>query len=92
MIALVREINEELGTHVSLLQDLQGPKIRVNEVEKGTRIEKGQKFVITTDEVVGNSKRASTSYKLLANDVKEGDMILIDDGKLELKVKKGKGQ
>ncbi len=91
VIELVREINEELGTHVSLLQDLQGPKIRVNEVEKGAKIERGQKLVISTDKIVGDSNRVSTSYEMLPNDVKPNDMILIDDGKLELKVEKVEG-
>lgn len=82
----VRELNEELGTQVGLLQDLQGPKIRVNEMLPDIVIERGQKLVITTRELVGNGEVVSTSYKNLPKDVKTGDMILIDDGKIELKV------
>lgn len=92
VIDTVRELNEELGTYVSLLQDLQGPKIRVNEVEKDTFIEDGKDFIITIDEMLGNSKKVSTSYKSLANDVKVNDTILIDDGKIELKVLAIEGQ
>ena len=86
VINYVRELNKELNSNVCLLQDLQGPKIRVNEVEKNTMIEKGQKLVITTEEIVGNAEKVSTSYENLPNDVNEGDMVLIDDGKLELRV------
>ncbi|MGE0771737.1 MAG: pyruvate kinase [Cyclobacteriaceae bacterium] len=83
----VRSINEELTANVALLLDLQGPKIRINEVEKGAELKQGQEFIITTRELVGNNEIASTSYKQLPNDVKEGDMVLIDDGKIELTVK-----
>ncbi len=86
VIEFVRELNEELGTHISLLQDLQGPKIRVDEVEPGTFIEVGQELRITVEDIIGNSEVVSTSYKALAHDVKVDDMILIDDGKIELKV------
>ncbi|MDX1629301.1 MAG: pyruvate kinase [Fulvivirga sp.] len=87
VIEHVRALNDELGTTVSLLQDLQGPKIRLGEVEKKTKIQEGQEFVITLDEVMGNSERVSTTYQNLTKDVKAGDVVLIDDGKIELKVK-----
>lgn len=83
----VRELNEEMGTHVCLLQDLQGPKIRVQDMQPDVVLERGQEFIITTRELVGNREMASTSYKALPTDVKTGDSILIDDGKIELKVK-----
>jgi pyruvate kinase len=86
VVEFVREINNELGLSIALLQDLQGPKIRVQEVKPGVVIERGQTFIITTRELEGNNEIASTSYKNLPNDVKVGDMILIDDGKIELKV------
>lgn len=87
VINYVRELNEELGCKICLLQDLQGPKIRVNEMEPNIEIKRGQDLLITTKEVLGNSQIVSTSYKKLPKDVKVGDMILIDDGKIELKVK-----
>lgn len=87
VIKYVKELNNELGTKICLLQDLQGPKIRVNEMEPDVVINRGQDLVITTKEVLGNSQTVSTSYKNLPKDVKVGDMILIDDGKIELKVK-----
>ena len=87
VIKLVRELNKELGTNVALLQDLQGPKIRVEEVENnGVEIVAGGKLVITTERIIGNADRVSTSYQDLVKDVQVGDDIMIDDGKLELRV------
>lgn len=88
VIKNIREVNEELGSHVAILQDLQGPKIRVELVkDNGVPIEPGNEIVITTDSCEGTSERVSTSYKNLPQDVKAGDTILIDDGNLELTVK-----
>lgn len=87
VINTVRELNEELGSTVALLLDLQGPKIRVQEVEPDIVLERGQEFIITTRQLVGNREIASTSYQQLPKDVKKGDIILVDDGKIELKVK-----
>lgn len=55
VIHAVRELNQEMGTHVALLQDLQGPKIRVNEVAEGTELVAGQELIITTE----NSKETT---------------------------------
>src|SRR5262245_56860750 len=87
VVKAVREINEELGTTISLLQDLQGPKIRIQEMQPDVVIERGQELVITTRQLLGNREIVSISYTNLPKDVKFGDMILIDDGKIELKVK-----
>ncbi len=87
VIQAVRELNQEMGTTVSLLQDLQGPKIRINEMQPDVVIERGQELIITTRELLGNNEIASTSYKTLPKDVKPGDVILVDDGKIELKVR-----
>lgn len=87
VVNYVRELNAELGSTVSLLQDLQGPKIRVQEVQPDTVLESGQELVITTRQLLGNKDIVSTSYISLPRDVKYGDLILIDDGKIELKVK-----
>ena len=87
VIEMVRELNEELGTHICLLQDLQGPKIRTTLIENGeVTIKQGQKLTITTKDITGNAEEIGTTYKALPSDVKVGDMILIDDGKIELKV------
>jgi pyruvate kinase len=86
VIDYVREINNEINSTVALLLDLQGPKIRIQEVKPEVVIERGQTFIITTRELMGNNEIASTSYKNLPKDVKAGDLVLIDDGKIELKV------
>jgi len=86
----IREVNKELGTTVAMLLDLQGPKIRIQMMEDGVVIERGQELTITQRELVGNSKIVSTSYRELPRDVKMGDTILVDDGKIELKVKEVK--
>jgi len=87
VIEHVRSLNEEHGTSVSLLQDLQGPKIRTREVENnGVELVQGEKLIITMANMIGNSKKISSSYTALADDVLIGDTILIDDGKIELKV------
>ena len=91
VIKLIRELNKELGTQISILQDLQGPKIRLNDVEPGCVIKDGEKLIITTKEVLGNASKASTTYQNLSNDVNEGELILIDDGKIELRVESIKG-
>ncbi len=87
VIDTVRLINKELGTHIGLLQDLQGPKIRVKDVENGSvELKSGEKLVVTTEEVMGTKDRISTTYQQLPNDVEPGNTILIDDGKIELVV------
>lgn len=92
VIERIREVNEELRVHTSILQDLQGPKIRIGQVEGGeVMIQPSQQIVITTKDMVGTSEMVSTTYKNLATDVKPGDTILIDDGNLELFVKSTDG-
>lgn len=86
VIDYVRELNNELGTAITLLQDLQGPKIRVQEVEPGVVLERNQTLIITTRQLLGNREIVSTSYTNLPKDVTAGDLILVDDGKIELKV------
>ncbi|GAB2530785.1 pyruvate kinase [Rufibacter soli] len=87
VIEAVRAINAEEGFNICLVQDLQGPKIRLNDIENGAvEIVAGQQVTIVCDKSVGTSTRLSTSYLRLAHDVRPGDAILIDDGKLELTV------
>lgn len=87
VIEAIRTLNETHNTNVAILQDLQGPKIRVEEVENnGVELIPGREITITTDRVLGTAEKVSTSYQALPQDVKVGDMILIDDGKIELRV------
>jgi len=92
VIQRIREVNKELGSHVAILQDLQGPKIRVETVkDNGVEIVEGQDLIISTEQCEGTSERVSTSYQQFADDVNVGDTVLIDDGNLELFVKEIKG-
>ena len=92
VIKTIREIREEKNYRVGMLQDLQGPKIRIGLMKDGgVKIIDGEQLVITTEEVEGDSKRVSTVYKEIVSDVKAGDTILIDDGNIELKTIAVKG-
>ncbi len=83
----VMKVREELGLHVATLLDTRGPEIRLRDFEGGrAEIVAGQTFTLTTDEVMGNSERASISYKNLKNDIFVGTTILIDDGLIEMQV------
>ena len=84
----LRRCAQELGTPLAILQDLQGPKIRIGPLEEGRRIrlEHSGEIVITTRPVVGNNQVLSTTYKNLPRDVKIGDCILLADGLIELEV------
>lgn len=87
VIKYIRELNKENNASISILQDLQGPKIRTNDVENnGVELVGGEKIIITKEYCLGTKDKISTSYQSLTSDVKPGDAILIDDGKLELRV------
>lgn len=86
-IKIIRELNDELGLNVAILADLQGPKIRTNEMEaNGVLLEVGKEIKIITDKVVGNAVRFSINYLQLPQDVSPGEKILLDDGKIMLEV------
>jgi len=86
-IKIIRELNDELGLNVAILADLQGPKIRTNEMEaNGVLLEVGKEIKIITDKVVGNAVRFSINYQKLPQDVSPGEKILLDDGKIMLEV------
>ena len=88
VVNTVRRLNKDLRTNVGLLQDLQGPKISLGEVEGGgVEIKPGDKIkLVCGEKEISTATRLSTIYLGLARDVKPGDQILIDDGKIELKV------
>lgn len=87
-IKLIKEINQELYVHTAILADLQGPKIRIGEIEEGSVLENGSEFTITSNKCVGNSNIAYINYERFPQDVKEGEMVLINDGKLHIQVVK----
>ncbi|MGY2085097.1 pyruvate kinase [Blastococcus sp. SYSU DS0539] len=85
--ALVREASDRVGHAVAILADLQGPKIRLGTFADGpVRWETGTQICITVEDVAGTAERVSTTYKNLANDVRVGDRLLVDDGNLSLSV------
>ena len=86
-LKMLRKLRKELGKYVAALLDTKGPEIRLVEFEKGkTELKTGQTFTLTTDDIPGTDERVSITYKNLADDVKPGDHILIDDGLIGLKV------
>lgn len=92
VIDTIKEIRAERNYKVGMLQDLQGPKIRIGLMKDGgVEITDGQELVITTEELEGDSKKVSTVYKEIVNDVSAGDTILIDDGNIELRTKSVSG-
>ena len=86
-IELVKKVREELKLPVALLLDTKGPEIRTRDIEGGRiELKKGQSFVLTTEEILGNEGMVSITYRDLVKDVVPGDAILIDDGLIELEV------
>lgn len=88
VIKIIRRINEEHGLNITTLQDLQGPKIRTGLIENdGVEIKRGDKITLVSDDkMVGNAQEIGLTYMELPRDVNVGEVILLDDGKLELKV------
>ena len=86
---MIQDVSGELGIPVAILQDTKGPEIRLRDFADGKEeLKAGQKFTLTTEEIVGTNEKVSITYKQLPNDVEEGMAILLDDGLIELKVDK----
>jgi len=85
-VKIIREINEENEWNVAILADLQGPKLRVGVMKEGTVLEDGQEFTFTTEQTEGDNKKAFMTYQNFPRDVKPGEQILVDDGKLLFEV------
>lgn len=84
--ANIRRASDELRIPVGILVDLQGPKIRLGKIPGGPfELAEGARFTITTDEIEGDGERAGTTFKALPADVKPGDPLLIDDGRITLR-------
>lgn len=87
VVKTIRELNEETGLNVAILADLQGPKIRTNEMENnGVELINGSIVTIGTEKILGTAERFSINYAKLPQDVQAGERILLDDGKLALEV------
>ena len=82
----IKEINRTQPFNIAILGDLQGPKLRVGELENGKiELKDGNTFIFTTEKIIGTSEKIYVSYPNLAQDVKVGERIFLDDGKMELK-------
>lgn len=87
VIDLIREINEQYKTNVGILADLQGPKIRIGLVKDGgIHLVNGTHIKITTHECIGNDEQIYITYDTFPQDVQANEIILLDDGKLQLRV------
>jgi pyruvate kinase len=87
IIDYIRLIIKNEPFNIAILGDLQGPKLRVGELEDGKlTLQTGDDFIFTTEKIIGNKNKAYVSYPNLTKDVKPGERIFLDDGKMEVKV------
>jgi len=86
-VEMIRELNEELGRNTGILADLQGPKLRVGVMEDGIEVAPGERIAFKTGEkFVGNKEAVYMTYPEFPRDVKPGERVLLDDGKLIFRV------
>jgi len=85
-VKMIRELNAEYGFTTAILGDLQGPKLRVGVIEEGAVIKPGDIVTFTNKECVGNASLAYMTYQRFPMDVKVGEKILLDDGKLMMEI------
>ena len=91
-IVLIRRLAQEKGLPIAILQDLAGPKIRTGAFACGSiELKTGDAFVLTARDVPGNEKEVGLTYRELPQDVQEGDVLLLADGALELRVERVAG-
>ena len=90
--ANIQEAAQRTGEFITVLQDLQGPKIRIGDFNVPfVELHQGDHFTITTESIMGDRSKVSTTYANLTRDVRPGDMILLDDGKLRVRVLEVRG-
>ncbi len=86
-INTIRQVSAELGIHIGILQDLQGPKIRLGRFKDGpVNVKNGDQFILTSKNIDCNKDQANVTYEKLAEEVSIGNRILLDDGRVEMKV------
>ncbi|MBI2859520.1 MAG: pyruvate kinase [Chloroflexi bacterium] len=84
----IRSVSNKLGVPVAILLDLPGPKYRVGEIQGGlATLEKGAEFILTTRKVPGDSHEASVNLQTLPADIRPHDLVLLDDGAIQLRAK-----
>ena len=87
-IETIRKVSKETGIYIPILVDLQGPKIRVGNIPEPIKIKEGQELILEATDKVNNPEIVPVDYEGIANDVKDGDKILLDDGNIGLAVTK----
>ncbi len=87
MISIIKKINNEIGTKTAILGDLQGPKIRLGVVAKNVFLKSNKLVTLTNQNCESSDKKLFVDYPMLVNDVKVKDLVLINDGKIKLRVK-----
>ncbi len=93
MIRNIRSLNHKLNMHVGILGDLQGPKLRIGLIkDKVVQLENDKEIIITTKEMEGDAGKVYITYPNFPKDVKVGELVLIDDGKIHLKVTSTNGK
>ena len=93
VIKTIHELNEETGLNVAILADLQGPKIRTDQMtDNGVELITGSEVTLVTEKILGTAERFSINYAQLPQDVTPGERILLDDGKIALEVLSSDGK
>ena len=86
-ISTIRAVSKDLGVHIGILQDLQGPKIRLGRFKNGPiKVSSGDTYSLTSKPINCDSNIATVTYKKLADEVRVGNRVLLDDGRVEMKV------
>ena len=91
-LKMVRDINQKYNTNIAILQDLQGPKIRIGDLQAPVKVKEGQVVYLRTDISEHKGDELPIQYNTFAQDVKIGDPVLIDDGKVECEVVETNGK
>ena len=87
-IELIKKVRSKLGVPLAILLDTKGPEYRIGTFENGSvELQDNDEFTLTTEDIIGDEKRVSVSYKALPQELKAGDTILLNDGMLTFKVK-----
>lgn len=86
-IDTIKKLREDIDEPIAIMLDTKGPEIRIQTFKSGTvRIEQGQNFTLTTEDIEGDETKVSVTYKDITKDLKKNDRVLIDDGLVEFKV------
>lgn len=92
-LTMLKRVRDEMGAPVATILDTKGPEIRIKAFQNGPVVlEKGQTFILTTEDVPGDASRVSVTYEKLHEEVAPGNLILLDDGLIEMSVQEIKGR